>query len=192
MVAHLLYALIWLSFGLQHSLLARPAIQERIARHVGRSYRLIYNILAAIHFTLVLACGWLWLDQNAFPLPIWLRAGMYVVSALGGQLIILTVRQYGFRDFLGVRALSESEENRVDQPLKIDGFNACVRHPIYLGSLLLFWGLAQSQLGMANALWASVYILVGAHFEERDLLARYGDAYRDYRQRVPMIVPRVR
>lgn len=192
MTAHLLYALAWLSFGLQHSLLARPAIQERIARHVGRGYRFIYNILAAVHFTIVLTCGWFLLDQADFSLPTWLRAGMYAISGLGGLLIIVAVRQYGFRDFLGVRALSQAEVSGGDQPLKIDGFNAYVRHPIYLGSLLLFWGLAQSELGMANAVWASVYIVVGAHFEEQDLVARYGDAYRDYRRRVPMIVPRVR
>ncbi len=35
----------------------------------------------------------------------------------------------------------------------------------------------------------TVYILIGIWFEERDLVANFGDQYRDYRRQTPMLIP---
>lgn len=68
-----------------------------------------------------------------------------------------------------------------------------MRHPLYVGWAIAFWAAPTMTLG--HLLFAAVltlYMFVAARFfEERDLVAHFGDTYRDYQRRVPMFVPRL-
>ena len=60
-----------------------------------------------------------------------------------------------------------------------------LRHPIYTGILLILWcapSMSQGRLLLATAM--TVYIRIGIHFEERDLIRRFGSAYVAYRAQV--------
>ncbi len=39
------------------------------------------------------------------------------------------------------------------------------------------------------AIATTAYILIALQLEERDLVTYIGDAYRDYKKRVPMLIP---
>jgi protein-S-isoprenylcysteine O-methyltransferase Ste14 len=66
-----------------------------------------------------------------------------------------------------------------------------VRHPLYLFMILMIWScpdLTSDRL-LFNGLW-TVWIAIGSIFEERDLVSEFGNAYREYQRKVPMLIPR--
>lgn len=67
-----------------------------------------------------------------------------------------------------------------------------VRHPMYLGVLLVFLGLLVTTLSLITLLlWFLAFFGFDrmASYEERILIQRFGDAYREYQRRVSKWLP---
>jgi protein-S-isoprenylcysteine O-methyltransferase Ste14 len=180
-----IYGALWLSFGLSHSFLAASPGRSWLVRIAGRRGRLLYNAIALVHLVIVLVLGAILFGGGAsFRLPFALHALMDGTALLGLLILYRAGRSYDLARFLG---LTHAE---VIEPLVISGMNRIVRHPLYLGLILLLLGLSATPLSLATTIFAVIYILIGIRFEERKLLRLYGTAYRDYCHVVPMLIPR--
>lgn len=83
-----------------------------------------------------------------------------------------------------------------DPPVVLDtGVFAFVRHPMYLGALLIYVGFIFSTLSLISlAVWIVFFFVYDkmATYEEKDLTRMFGEAYLDYQHRVPKWFPRVK
>jgi protein-S-isoprenylcysteine O-methyltransferase Ste14 len=62
-----------------------------------------------------------------------------------------------------------------------------------LGLLIACWATPRMTVGhLVFAVAATGYIVVGLHFEERDLYRKLGPIYAEYAERVPAVVPGAR
>jgi len=72
------------------------------------------------------------------------------------------------------------------------GVFSIVRHPIYLGSILLYLGFILLSLSLLSVLvWFIIimfYYMI-SRYEERFLTQRFGSAYEGYKKKVPMLFP---
>ena len=85
------------------------------------------------------------------------------------------------------RAGTTMEPHKGADRLVTDGPFAWRRHPIYMGHVLIFLGLAQLTYNVWFAILAPVYALAVFWLailpEERHLEERFGQAYLDYKER---------
>ena len=122
----------------------------------------------------------------AVPLPVWLRwtgVGLALIAAL---VVVWMFRTLG-------RNLTDTVVTRKQHTLVTNGPYRWVRHPLYTLAVLL--GVANS-LAAANWFFVAagclVFLLLAIRTrkEEENLLARFGDDYRNYMQRTGRFVPR--
>ena len=192
-VAHLTYALAWLSFGLGHSLLASEGLTAGLRARLGAFYRLAYNLFAVGHVTLVLLVGtWLLSAAPAYDRPQLLAAAMTGVMIVGLAVLAVGLIGYDLGRLAGITQIRNyliGMQACEHEPLRLDGLHRFIRHPLYVGAVLALWGRIGDELDLATAVWASLYFYIGSVFEERRLLRLYGEAYAEYRKRVPALVP---
>jgi len=153
-----------------------------------RFYRLAYNIFSAVSFAPILLLMAILPDQVLYRIP-----APWVYLSLAGQvgaavLLVVGLLQTDPLSFVGLRQLFEEKER--PSQLVTHGLYRWVRHPLYSAGLLFIWlAPLMSQNSLTVVIAATVYIVVGALFEERKLEREFGAAYAEYKAVTPMLIP---
>jgi protein-S-isoprenylcysteine O-methyltransferase Ste14 len=180
-------------FGVQHSVMARPAFKRHWQRVVPVPLeRSIYVLLSCACLLLVFGC---W---HPLPATVWDASGTSlggVLTALfwlGWGLVVASTFLIDHFDLFGLRQVTlflrglEYTPPPFRQPLVY----RYVRHPLMLSTLIAFWATPRMSIGhLLFAIGTTLYVLIGVALEEGDLLEVHGESYAAYRAQVPMLLP---
>jgi protein-S-isoprenylcysteine O-methyltransferase Ste14 len=189
-------ALLLMLFAVQHSVMARPGFKRWWTRLVPAPVERSTYVLLATACLAVLMAFWRPLPGIAWDVPDGIIRPALIGVSLAGWLIVLSstflinhLDLFGLRQVIAHTQGRRLPSYRFGTPL----WYALVRHPIYLGFLLAFWAAPTMTVGhLVFAVATTGYVLVGIQLEERDLVHAFGDEYRAYRRRVPMLIPGAR
>ncbi len=181
--------ILWtLYYGL-HSYFASDGVKDFIRlrlKGIYRYFRMLYSLFAAVNFFLL---AWLHImvqTPELFSGSDVSRVAGVVLIALGGGVTAAALKSYK-TGFWYRNQVSDSAEKLIRT-----GMNAYVRHPLYFGAILIVFGVFLVSPQVKNAVLVVItliYIYIGTKLEERKLIDRFGDAYRQYRREVKMLIP---
>jgi protein-S-isoprenylcysteine O-methyltransferase Ste14 len=186
-----------LVFGLQHSIMARPGFKRLWTRIIPRAIERNVYVLATNLALLLLFWQWRPIDMyvwNFSDSMLMMTIG-YAIGIAGWLTVLVTTFLINHFDLFGLRQAWMYFRGRPYQalPFVTPGPYRIVRHPLYVGWLMAFWGTPMMSVAhLMFAMGMTIYILVAIQYEERDLMDYYGEKYRKYREQVPMLIPMMR
>lgn len=175
-------------FAMHHSLFARSGFKNRLTRVIPAAFeRSTYVWIASVLFIAVCAAwqpvpGVLWnLDGGA-------GLALRITQLVAVVFTVASARHLDILDLSGIRAALALPSSRPpDQKMTLDdrGPYGLVRHPIYLGWILMVWPAPfMNGTRLVFAAVSTFYLVAAIPFEERDLYRTFGPAYGQYANRV--------
>lgn len=182
-----------LLFGVQHSIMARQEFKRALTRLIPWSAERTTFVLVTVIVLVLLYVYWVPMPASVWSVasPLWsgVLTGLFFLGF--GLVLVSTFLINHFELFGLMQGWFRFKGKEPPKPtFRTPSLYKYVRHPLYLGFLMAFWATPQMSVGhlLFAAVWTA-YIFIAIDYEERDLTTLFGDQYRDYMARTPMILP---
>jgi len=167
------------AFALHHSLLARPWTRQWVRRVLPDDLvRTSYVWIASL--MLIAMCVFWWPIGGVVYDADGASAGLLgTVQLLGVVIGALAVRRISVRELAGLAPAGSVDELEYGGPYRL------VRHPLYLGWVLVFFGTSHMTGDrLLFAVVSTAYLLIAMPLEEAGLQRQFGERYVEYRRTV--------
>lgn len=175
--------LLFTIFALHHSLFAREAVKRAVQRVIPPELERSFYVWLASGLLLAVCLFWQRMPGVLYQIRSPMRWLFHIVQAVG---LVLTWRAAGALDPLelaGIRQVSGVKSHTV--VFRTTGAFGLVRHPIYLGWILMVFGAPLMTMDrFVFAAVSSLYLVMAIPWEERSLVTAFGDRYRTYQSHV--------
>jgi len=181
-------------FGVQHSVMARKWFKDLFAQYFPRPVERSTFVLVSGILLFNLVYNWqpiggqIWSVETGSPL----YYACYVLFFAGWAILFISSFLINHFDLFGLRQtfLELMGKPYTQLQFRITLFYKYVRHPLYFGMLLGMWATPNMTVThLVFALGISAYVVIGTLFEEKDLVDEFGDTYKAYQAKKPMLVP---
>jgi protein-S-isoprenylcysteine O-methyltransferase Ste14 len=194
-VKHILAVLLWILWCALHSTLIATPVTDYLKEKLGdrfRFYRLFFN---AASLATLLPVVYYSISIQQAPVFRWegpLMVVKYLLLATSIALFVAGGKHYSMSQFLGIRQIKTGRANPAlseYDTFDTSGILCAIRHPWYTASLMFIWARDLSLSTLLVNIVLSAYFVVGTILEERKLLLKFGDKYREYQKNVSMFIP---
>jgi protein-S-isoprenylcysteine O-methyltransferase Ste14 len=180
-------------FGVQHTVMARPMFKVWWTRIVPKSIERSTYVLVSSLLLILIFYYW-----QPIQLVFWDASGNFLGTVLevlywfGWALVFYSTFLIDHFDLFGLKQvlynLRSKEMPSAD--FQVKSLYKIVRHPLMVGWIVVFWAapvMTNGRLLFATTL--TIYILIALIYEEKDLEDFFGEKYREYKAKVPKIMP---
>lgn len=171
-------------FGLQHSIMARPAFKKQLTKTIPKAAERSTFMLGTAIVTFSLCLLWqplpgvIWQAENTS-----LHNAILAIGLSGWVMVFYATFLINHFDLFGLRQvwLYFNDRQYTHLPFKLNSLYKYVRHPIMSGVFIGIWFTPVMTTGhLLLALGMSAYIFIGVYHEEKDLIKVFGDRYLKY------------